>query len=357
MPDYLTDDELQAEIAKACRTRKWRPPKRRRLQKIRDAGWLPKAIPFYEKGRRGASYRYEVGTVAAYIRAEELRRANGGKLPSRKLVAQRERLQVVREWLAQPNLPVPRGVIGDELEAWSRLFAQAAPALYPYLQCPVSEGQDERLEAADTAIDSTLDTSGLDADTRDLAEALLRMLIFRKQDGSAEHLDLDALLAAIFQQAGRFARVADGVDGLCRLVRDVPINGLLVRPRALLETVTDEEFRTSARMTMSLAAALERAAKLAKFIVADLENARVERAKRNEWFDARADWCKPVVKAAALITRFLHSEQAPWLLCAIALVNVWCIRANPKTQVDVASMTADLTVLASTAESRASLKQ
>lgn len=324
MPDHISYLELRARLAAECRARRWRPPSRRRLNELREADQLPPAIRVYEKGKRGCSWLYEASTVAAYVRAETLRRASGKRVRSWKLVASRERTQALCEWLAQPDLPVPRDIISDVFEGFARLWGQIASGVYSRVDRPVGPFEDSRLTGAHNAIDSMLNAAELTGASRPIAEALLRLLIFRDEDGNAENADLEEFLEPIRQQAGPFWHAGDGIIGLCRIVRDVPINELLTHPRALLEALSDDELRASIRMTVSLAAATERLSTVANVLVAD-----VEKARANGWNDVGPDWCKPVAKGAAKIARFIKSEEAPWVLCAIALVNVWLVRRDP----------------------------
>lgn len=317
----LSYDELRRQLKAECRARRWRVPSRGRLTDLRAAGRLPPAI------RCKGEWRYEESTVAAYVHAEELRRASGKRVRSWKLVASRERTAALREWFVQPDLPVPRDLIGDGLEELPRLFRRVAPALYPYVEKPIGAFEDSRLKGAHDAIDAMLDAAGLTGDARAAAEALLQMLIFRDEDGNAENIDLGELLEPINRKMGAFAfsRLGDGIAGLCRVIRETPINELLTHPCALLDSVSDDEFRVSARAIRELSAAIQRFAEGATLV-------------------------RPIAKRAAAIQKFLRSDEASWLLCAIALVTIWPVRRNPNARMEVGSLAATVAGFASRLE-------
>jgi hypothetical protein len=323
--ETLTRIELRDRLATECRARKWRVPSQKRLKKLRDTEQLPKAIPHYEKGKRGRSWLYDASTVEAYVLAEERRRASGKRVRSWKLVEQREKTQVIRDWLERLDDPIPRETIASELEAFAGLFHRIAAAVFDYVEHPVGPLDDDRLEGAHTAIESMLSGSTLTGETRAAAEALLRILIFRDEEGNAEDFDLAELLAPIRQKAGPFAIIGNGMAGICKIVREIPLNALLTHPRALLEQVSDGELRQSARMTLPLFAAIERIAKVAPVILAVVEKARSHEKLRNY---ARIEWCKPIADGSAAVARFMQSEFTPSLLCASALLNVWLIRRD-----------------------------
>jgi hypothetical protein len=336
----LSYDELRKRLAAECRPRKWRLPSRRRLKKLRCANQLPPAISVYEKGKR--VWRYPANTIAAYIRTEELRRESGGKrVRSWNLIATREKSQVLREWLAQPDLPVPRDLIAEVFEGFSRLFSQLASGVYSHVERPVGPFEDSRIDGAHNAIDSMLDAADLNGPLRNAADALLQMLIFRDEDGNAENVDLEELLEPIRQQAGPFWLAGKEIIGLCSIFRDAPINEFLTHPRALLEAVSDGDLRASVQTIVNLAAAIELLAELATVIIS-----HGEKARSAGWNVVPLDWFKPLAKVAASIPRFIGSEEAPWLLCASALVNVSIIRRDPNAQAGIASLTASLGRLA-----------
>ena len=345
--ETLTRKELSERLATECRARKWRVPSQKRLKKLRDTEQLPKATPHYEKGKRGRSWRYDASTIAAYVLAEERRRASGKRVRSWKLIDQREKTGVIRDWLARLDDPIPRETIASELEAFAGLFRRIAAAVFDYVEHPVGPFDDDRLEGAHTAIESMLDGSSLTGEMRAAAEALLRILVFRDEDGNAEDFDLAELLAPIRQKAGPFAAIGNGMVGICAIVRDIPLNELLTHPRSLLEHVSDEELRQSARMSVNLFSAIERIAKIAPVILAVVDKARSNEATRG---DARIDWCKPIADGAAAITRFLKSDLTPSLLCACALINVWLIRRDPNTPIGANLMTASITNFAQIVE-------
>ncbi len=349
----LTYDELRERLVAECRSRKWRPPSRRRLKKLRDTGQLPKATPLYEKGKRGRSWRYDPKTVPAYIRTEELRRASGKRVRSWKVIAQREQAQVVRAWLAQPEAPVPREVIADSLEEFAALLRRLSAAVYSYVEHPVGPLDDDRIEGAHTAIESMLAASSLSDEWRPAAEAVLQILMFRDEEGHAEDFDLPELLAPIRQRAGPFAAIG-GVVGIRRIVADIPINDLLTHPRKLIEAVSDEEFCDSVRMTVGLFSVIERVAKVADVVRAFVEKAKTDARVRG---DVRVDWCKPIVEGATAITKFLQSDLAPTLICASALVNVWLIRRKPGTRDDANMMMGNIANFASVVENSSFAKR
>lgn len=345
--ETLTLKELRDRLATECRARKWRVPSQKRLKKLRDTEQLPKAIPHYEKGKRGRSWLYDASTVAAYVLAEERRRASGKRVRSWKLVAQREKTEALRAWLAQLDDPVPRETIGSELDGFAALFRQIAATAYDYVEHPVGPYEDDRLDGAHMAIESMLDGSSLRGEVREFAEALLQMLVFRDEDGNAEDVGLAELLAPIREKAGPFAFIGNGLAGIRRVVREIPLNELLTHPRSLLEHVSDEELRQSARMSVPLFKAIERIANVAPAILTVVVKAQSNEQVRG---DARIDWCKPIADGAIAITRFLQSDLAPSLLCACALVNVWLIRRDAETPMNANLVTSNLTNFAQIVE-------
>jgi hypothetical protein len=321
----LTWKELRERLAVECRARKWPPPSRQRLKKLRDSGQLPKALPLYEKGKRGRSSRFEASTVVAYIRAEELRRASGKRVQSWKRIEQRERHDVLRAWLANPDAPIPRDAVAEALEEFSGLIRGFAPTIYPYIERPVGPFEDDRLDGAHTAIESVLDAGNIHDDLRAPAEAILRILVFRDEAGNADDVDLAELLEPVRQRAGPFGRLS-GVEGICSIVREIPFNELLTQPRKLLDAVTDDELRESTRTFAGLFRSLERVANVASVIMSVLEKAKANETLRS---DVRLDWLKPVTDGASLIKKQAQSELGATLLCGSALVNIWRIRKDP----------------------------
>lgn len=321
----LTYEELRERLLAECRARKWRPPSRQRLKKLRDTGQLPKAIPLYEKGKRGRSWRFEPSTVAAYIRTEELRRASGKRVRSWKRSEQRERHDILRAWLANPDAPIPRNAIAQGLEDFSGLIRGFVPTIYPYIEHPVLMSEDDRLEGAHTAIESVLDTGNLHGELRALAEALLRILVFRDEDGNADDVDLAELLESVRQKAGPFGRLS-GIEGICSIVHEIPFNELLTQPRNLLDAVTDDELRESTRTFAGLFRSLERVADVASVVMSVLEKAKANEDLRG---DVRLDWLKPITEGASLLKKQAQSEFGATLICGSALVNIWRIRKDP----------------------------
>ncbi len=342
----LTYSELRAELVAACKARRWRPPSRQRLKKLRDTGQLPNAIPFYEKGRRGRSSRFPKSTVDAYIRTEELRRASGKRVRSWKLAGQRESASIIRAWLSHTAEPVPREILAKELEGLASSLRLLAPVLYSCIERPIGPREDDRVEEAHTAIEQVLDASGVRAESRPAAEAVLQLLIFRDEDGAAEDFDLSELLEPIRQRAGPFARIG-GVPGLRRMVLDIPINRLLTHPTQVLDGVTDQELRDSARMTKALFDAAERVANVAKRIMEVAEKARKDERLRS---DVRIEWFKPIVDGTTAIAKFLQSDLAPTFIAMGALANVFLIRSNPNTLANGSVVTNSITGFASLVE-------
>lgn len=342
----LTFEELRKRLVAECKARRWRPPSRERLKKLRDTGQLPKAILFYEKGRRGRSSLFPETTVDAYIRAEELRRASGKRVRSWKLAARRESASVIRGWLSRPEEPIPRETLAQELEGLASTLRLFAPALYACIERPIGPLEDDRVEEAHTAIEQLLDASGLKAESRPAAEAILQLLIFRDEDGKAEDFDLSELLEPIRQRAGPFARLG-GIPGLRGMVNEIPINELLTHPKRVLDGVTDQELRAAARMTKALFDAAERVANVAKRI---LEVA--ERARRNERLrsDVRIEWFKSIVDGTTALAKFLQSDLAPTFVAMGALANVFLIRNDPNTLANSNIMTNSITGFASLVE-------
>lgn len=322
--ETLTRKELRERLAAECRARRWRVPSQKRLKKLRDTEQLPKAIPYYEKGKRGRSWLYDASTVAAYVRAEERRRASGKRVRSWKLTDRKEKAAALRQWLARPEHPVPRELIGETLEDVSKLFQQIAAALYTYVERPVGPLEDDRLDGAHAAIESTLDASGLRDEMRAAAEALLRILIFRDEQGDAEDVDLAELLEPIRQRAGPFTSFS-GVSSICEAVSAMPLNELLTRPRQLLDQVTDEELLASTQATAGLFHAIERIANVANVIMEVVTKARGDERLRG---DVRLDWFKAITDGARALTTFVQSDLAPSFICASALANVWLFRSD-----------------------------
>jgi hypothetical protein len=342
----LTFEELGKRLAAECKARKWRPPSRARLKKLRDTGQLPKAILFYEKGQRGRSARFPEGTVDAYIRAEKLRRASGKRVRSWKLAARRESASVIRAWLSHPEEPIPREVLAQELEGLASALRLFAPVLYACIERPIGPREDDRVEEAHTAIEQVLDASGLRAESRPAAEAILQLLIFRDEDGKAEDFDLSELLEPIRQRAGPFARLG-GIPGLRGMVNEIPINALLTHPTRVLNGVPDPELRDAARMTKALFDAVERVANVAKRVMEVAEKARRNERLRG---DVRIEWLKSIVDGTTAVAKFLQSDLAPTFVAMGALANVFLIRNNPNTLADSNMMMASITGFASLVE-------
>jgi hypothetical protein len=342
----LTYVELREQLVAACRARKWRPPTQQRLKKLRESGQLPKSVAHYEKGRRGRLWLYESSTIAAYIRAEEQRRASGSRVRSWKVIEQREKAEVLRDWIAKMNDHIPRDAIGDALEEFAALFRRIAAGAYAYVEDPVGPLDDDRLDGAHTAVESALDTSGVNADFRPLVEALLQILVFRDEDGNAEDVDLPELLAPFREKAGPFAAIS-GIAGVRQIVADIPLNDLLTRPRTLLAEANDDELRRSLRMTVGFFNAMERLAKVANAILTVIGKAKSDDRLRD---DVRVDWGKPIAEGATAISNLLQSDFAPVLTCASALVNVWLIRRKPDAELGADLVTGTINKFASTVE-------
>ena len=344
--ETLTWNELRERLVAECRARKWRLPTRERLKKLRDSGQLPKALPLYEKGKRGRSWRFEVSTVGAYIRAEELRRASGKRVQSWKRIEQRERHDILRAWLADPDAPIPRNAIAEALEEFSALIRGFAPTLYPYIERPVGPFEDDRLDGAHTAIESVLDAGNIHDDLRAPAEAMLEILTFRDEDGNADDVNLAELLEPVRQRAGPFGRLG-GIEGICGIVREIPLNELLTQPRKLLDAVTDDELRESARTFAGLFHSLERIANVASVIMNVIEKAKANETLRS---DVRLDWLKPVTDGASLIKKQAQSELWATLLCGSALVNIWRIRKDPDSLIGLRTAIQTIDTLATMVE-------
>jgi hypothetical protein len=342
----VTFEELRAQLVLACKMRKWPVPSRKRLKKLRDAEQLPAAIKTYEKGKRGCVWRFPESTVAAYLRTEELRRASGKRVRSWKRAGQRERGAALRPWLAKPETPVPRDLIGDELQAFADLFRHVAPAVYPYVERPVVPAEDERLDGAHAAIESTLDAMGLPPEWRPTVEAMLQLLVFREESGNAEDVDLAELLEPIRQRAGPFSAIS-GVAGICRIVHDIPLNEVLTNPRGLLARVSDQELQESTRRITSIFDALERVAKVTSIVMNVVKKARSNEDVRG---DPRLDWFKPMMDAAKALTSLLHSDFTPAILCACAVTNVWLARENPNLQAEANVMVGSIAGFANLVE-------
>jgi hypothetical protein len=300
----------------------------------------------YEKGKRGRSWRFEAGTVAAYVRAEELRRASGKRVRSWKRIEQRERHDVLRAWLADTDAPIPRNAIAEALEEFSGLIRGFAPTLHPFIERPVELFEDDRLDGAHTAIESVLDAGNIHGDLRAPAEAMLRILAFRDEDGNADDVDLAELLEPVRQRSGPFGRLGD-IRGICGIVREIPLNELLTQPRKLLDAVTDDELRESARTFAGLFRSLERVANVASVILGVLEKAKANESLRS---DVRLDWLKPVAEGASLLKQQAQSELGATLLCASALVNIWRIRRDPDALIGLRTAVQTIDALATMVE-------
>jgi hypothetical protein len=317
----LTYDELTSRLGAECGKRRWRVPSKPRLKKLRSAQVLPEAK------RYGREWRYPAETVAAYIRAEEVRRSTGKRVRSWKLVERRDKVHTLRAWLADLDQPVPRELIAEMLEELSTVLRRFAPVLYGYVENPVGPLEDDRLAGAHAAIEATLDAANLRDDLRAPAEALLQILIFRDEAGNAEDIDLAELLEPVRQQAGPLASLGGGIVGICGIVREIPLNELLTRPRGVLDGVTDEELRISAQVSAGLLGAFERVAMVANKIVTTAEKARSDDRVRG---DVRLDWLAPIANGASSIVKILQSDFGSSIVCALALVSIWRFRLDPK---------------------------
>jgi hypothetical protein len=116
-----------------------------------------------------------------------------------KLAARRESASVICAWLSHPEEPIPREVLAQELEGLASALRLFVPVLYACIERPIGPREDDRVEEAHTAIEQVLDASGLRAESRPAAEAILQLLIFRDEDGKAEDFDLSELLEPIRQ--------------------------------------------------------------------------------------------------------------------------------------------------------------
>lgn len=349
----LSYEQLRARLVDECRSRKWRPPSRARLKKLRDSEQLPPAVAHYTKGRRGCEWRYPLATVDGYIRAEELRRASGKRVQSWKLTTRREKTAKVRAWLSNLDGPVPRDAIGDALSDFASLFRQIAPAVYPYVERPVTPADEDRMEDAHTAVESTLEGWALSDEWRPVVEALLQVLIFRDEAGNAENIELAELLEPIRQRAGPFARFGT-TNEICNIVREIPLNGLLTHPSDLLAQVSDEEFRSCARIITGLFGVIERVANVAKAVTRVVEKARSDERTSG---DVRLDWFKPITEGTISMTKLLNSDFAAAIVCASALTHVWLARQNPGLQGGAATVMASIGGFASLVESSDIAKQ
>jgi hypothetical protein len=293
--------------------------------RLRESGQLPKAVAIHEKGRRGKSWRYAPETVEAYVRAEEHRRASGKRVRSWKQVAHREKNQIIREWLADPNSAVPREIIIEELERLALLFRSVASAAYGFVENPVGPLEDDRLEDAHTAIEAMLAGSNLSGEWRSSAEALLQMLIFRGEEGEAEDFDLPELLAPLRQRSGPFGTLMS-VKSIGESFTTLPVNELLTHPRELLAAVTDDDLRLSAQTVNAMFSGIARVAELASVVLDVATLAQKDEKTRD---DQRIGWCRTIAEGCKAITNILESDLAPSILCAVAVANVWMLRKDP----------------------------
>lgn len=325
--DLLTADELEKRLKAACKARKWPTPSAKRLKKLREAGQLPKAVSTNEKGKRGRSWRYDAETVAAYVRAEEARRASGKRVRSWKRVEHHERRDALRVWFENLDAPVPREIIAASLDMFSGLFRKVAPTIFPFVEHPVGPHDDERLEDLHTEIESMLDSNNVRGEWRVGAEGVLRILTLRDEAGNADDTELAELIEPLRAKAGPFGRLGGGIVGLCSIVREIPLNGLLTQPRALLDAVTDDELRACVRENVRFFRAIERMANVASTMIATIDKALSKDVAFHS--DPRFSWCQPIADGAIWMASLLQSELGDTLLCGSALVNVWRARIDP----------------------------
>lgn len=338
--------ELREQLRAECRKRRWRMPSDTRLKVLRDAGQIPKAIPVYEKGRRGRSWLYPPETVAEYLRAEEARRSSGKRVRSWKLVQRKEKLKTILEW-AHNGGTVPRKVIRDELEAVRGTFCEhpAIRKLYPYIAKPVMAHEDNRLDGAHTAIEAVLSVRGPKGETfiepaRSLAEALLRILIFRDESGDAEDVDFAELIEPIRERAGPFAFMA---SSLCGVVREMPLNELLISPGSLLDRFSDGELTKSANVFSKFLVAIEQLSRSARALVLNASSREAEN-------DVRLTWGAPIAEGASWFSKQVQSDNRAWLISAASIIGAFHERNKPGALDDLAQLVRNIETLASVIE-------
>lgn len=269
----LTLRELRDRIAAESRARHWRSPSAakltERLKDLREAGQAPNAVKSYAKGRRGAAWGYPEETVAAYIRTEDALRSGGKKVLKRvrswKYQQRQERAQTLLDWV--PNgMAVPRGAVVQALDA-ARVFLHDHPAtsaLYQYLERPVADDDETRIEGAHEAIGTALEYSDSNGDRLtglgyQLASALLLILIFRAPSGDADDISLSEYIEPLREQAGWF-RTLFSMPLICESVRVLPINELLTHPQKLVDGFSDDELTAAAKAFFRLFEVAERVA-------------------------------------------------------------------------------------------------
>ena len=352
--ETLTADELEKRLKIECKARRWKVPSAKRLKKLREAGQLPKAIPANDKGKRGRSWRYDPDTIPAFVRAEEARRASGKRVRSWKLVELHERRDALRGWFEDLDAPVPREVIAEHLDAFSDLFRKIAPTIFPYVEHPVGPLDDDRLDDVHTAIEAMLDANNMQGEWRDAAEALLHLLTLRDEAGNADDTELAELIEPLRAKAGPFGRLGGGIAGLCGIVREIPLNGLLTKPRTLLDAVTDDELRACVRGYVRLFRAIERMANVATTMITTIDKAQSHPALRG---NPRLSWCQPIADGTIWMTSLLQSELGDTLLCASALVNIWRVRLDPTALIGMQIATQSIETFAGLVEQFASAKK
>jgi hypothetical protein len=341
----LTYNELEERLAAACSERGWQPPTRGRLKKLRDSEQLPKAIATYEKGRRGTIWRYDPTTVDAYLRCEEHRLATGSRVRSWKHVERAEQHRVILDWLKNPETPIPRETIAEELESFASRFQSIAAAAYSFVENPVGAYDDDRLEGAHIAIESMLEGSQLRGEWRSAADGLLQVLVFR-DDEAVEFTDLPELIEPLRKRMGPFSSLFSA-SSIREAFVNLPVNELVTRPRDLLASVTDDELRQSAQVTLGMFNAIGRLAEVAQVVLLIADAAQKNEETRG---DLRIDWFRVIAEGAKAVGKILKSDIAPSILSGAAIVNVWMLRNQPDSRANAHSVTSTFDTFTRTVE-------